>query len=93
MSKSSKTLKDCEVPDLHKAQQQAAKLRRLDWVHWMRDTYSFALAVKMAKFMGFSTPNLSFYRKMRQAGQELLKTSQQAPPDKWGLVTDIDPLP
>lgn len=78
MSKSSKTLKQDELPDLAIAQQKAAGMRRLEWVQWMRSTYSFAMAVKMAKYMGFSTPSIPFYQAMRSAGQKAKKPEPTA---------------
>ena len=98
MSKSSKTLKVHELDDLRKAQMQAASMSRLQWVQWMRATYSFALAVRMSKYLGFSTPCLSFYLRMRAEGILLRSAKasriQSTAPCliNWGLLHDVERL-
>lgn len=77
MSKSSKTLKACEIPILITAQVKAAQVTRREWIWWMRDTYTYAMAMKMARFMGLSCMTLPFYQRMREAGI-LLSQSQKA---------------
>jgi len=94
MSRSSKTLKEHELPDLRAAQLQAAELHRLDWVKWMRATYTYAKAVRMSRHLGFPVPNLLFYQRMREAGKLLKQLPKPAPiiPLHWGLLQDIDLL-
>lgn len=91
MSKSSKTLKPADFPALVEAQKQAVKMRRMEWIQWMRATYSYHLAVKMARHLGFSSPGLLFYQSMRSQGI-ILNQLPHPSSIRWGLVSDADPL-
>lgn len=76
MSVSSRKLKAIELPNLRYAQIKAADIAAYPvWLNWMRSTYSYALAVRMAVYMGFKVPNHGFYMAMRKAGMRLGKVA------------------
>lgn len=69
MSMSSRMLKAIELPDLYLAQVHAAAMPDyLQWRTWMRETYTYALVVRMSIHMGCKIPGRGFFNLMRQQG-------------------------
>ncbi len=72
MSISSRKLKADELPDLRLAQLQAARMNEYwDWLAWMRETFSYSVAVRMAIHLGYKVPGHGFYTSMRKIGKGL----------------------
>lgn len=94
MSKSSKRLKEKDMVELRKAQHQATLMNHFKWVKWMREAYPYAMAMKMARYLGFQKPSILFYYRMRQLGQDRLNVSSipSSPSLHWGLVNDVEVL-
>ena len=71
-------LKDEQLPVLYDCQQKAVKFRYPEWVSYMRDHYSYHLALSMARHMGFAKTGSGFYDAMRKAGFDRIREVREA---------------
>lgn len=63
-----------EFPALIAAQVQAAGMKHYrQWTAWMKQAFTYTLAVRMANALGYAKPCEEWYIDMRVVGQRIMK--------------------